>query len=195
MIQYPWFFSTHRLVIVYNWPKVGWFDVIWLDLNLYLAKTGVFCIFVAKYNTIMVGRVLEKQLLQRAIDRQQAQIVIVYGRRRVGKTFLVNEFFNNDFAFKHTALSPFDRKSPETNYPNNWLSSIIPWNHTGWTIHRLQAVGVKRFTCCRIFLTARLTARIRSSLSMNSRGWILRNPVLSVLLSTFATTGVLPGNT
>lgn len=61
----------------------------------------------------MVGRILEKQLLQRAIHRQQAQIVVVYGRRRVGKTFLINEFFNNNFAFKHTALSPFDLQSPK----------------------------------------------------------------------------------
>ena len=81
---------------------------------------------MAKYNTIMVGRVLEKQLLQRAIDRQQAQIVIVYGRRRVGKTFLINEFFNNDFAFKHTALSPFDRKSPR----NQLSQQLIEFNYS-----------------------------------------------------------------
>ena len=53
---------THRLVIVYNWPKVGWLGAIWPDLNLYLAKSGVFCIFVAKYNTIMVGSQLKGDL-------------------------------------------------------------------------------------------------------------------------------------
>lgn len=64
-----------------------------------------------KYNTVMVGRKLEKQLLQRAVDKNQAQIIVIYGRRRVGKTFLINEFFNNTFAFKHTAVSPFDYQS------------------------------------------------------------------------------------
>ena len=40
------------------------------------------------------------------MDRDRAQIVVVYGRRRVGKTYLVNEFFANTYAFKHTAVSP-----------------------------------------------------------------------------------------
>ena len=57
----------------------------------------------------MIGRQLEKEMLQRALDRKTAQIVVVYGRRRVGKTFLVNEFFNNSYAFKHTAVSPLEK--------------------------------------------------------------------------------------
>ena len=59
----------------------------------------------------MIGRQLEKEMLQRALDRKTAQIVVVYGRRRVGKTFLVNEFFNNSYAFKHTAVSPLEKGS------------------------------------------------------------------------------------
>lgn len=56
----------------------------------------------------MTGRKLEQQTLQRALDKKTAQIVVVYGRRRVGKTFLVNEFFHNSYAFKHTAVSPVE---------------------------------------------------------------------------------------
>lgn len=59
----------------------------------------------------MVGRETEQQKLQRALDRNKAQIIVVYGRRRVGKTFLINEFFKNSFAFKHTAVSPIDKGS------------------------------------------------------------------------------------
>lgn len=59
----------------------------------------------------MVGRELERQMLQRALDKNKSQIVVVYGRRRVGKTFLVNEFFGNKYAFKHTGVSPVDRRS------------------------------------------------------------------------------------
>ena len=57
----------------------------------------------------MVGRDVERQKLQRALDRNRAQIIVVYGRRRVGKTYLINEFFNNTFAFKNTAVSPLDK--------------------------------------------------------------------------------------
>ena len=56
----------------------------------------------------MIGRKTEFEKLQAAMEKDRAQIVAVYGRRRVGKTFLVNEFFEGKFAFKHTAVSPVD---------------------------------------------------------------------------------------
>ena len=57
---------------------------------------------------IMIGRKIEFEKLQAAVDKDRAQLIAVYGRRRVGKTFLVNEFFNNKYIFKHTAVSPVD---------------------------------------------------------------------------------------
>ena len=64
----------------------------------------------------MIGRKREFELLQEAMDKDRAQLITVYGRRRVGKTFLINEFFHNKYAFKHTAVSPLneDRK-PKRN--------------------------------------------------------------------------------
>ena len=53
----------------------------------------------------MIGRKQESASLQRFLDSKRAEIIVVYGRRRVGKTFLVNEFFSNSYAFKHTAVS------------------------------------------------------------------------------------------
>ena len=64
----------------------------------------------------MVGRKLEQELLQEAVEKNRAQFVAVYGRRRVGKTFLVNEFFQNKYAFKHTAVSPVNEQlKPKRN--------------------------------------------------------------------------------
>ena len=64
----------------------------------------------------MIGRKIEQELFQEAIDKDRAQFIVVYGRRRVGKTFLVNEFFQNRYAFKHTAVSPLDEKlKPKRN--------------------------------------------------------------------------------
>ena len=56
----------------------------------------------------MIGRRIEFEKLQSAMEKDRAQLIAVYGRRRVGKTFLVNEFFEGKFAFKHTAVSPVD---------------------------------------------------------------------------------------
>ena len=35
----------------------------------------------------MIGRKVEQELLQEAIDKERAQFIVVYGRRRVGKTY------------------------------------------------------------------------------------------------------------
>ena len=50
----------------------------------------------------MIGRIEEWERLEECLESDSAQLIIVYGRRRVGKTFLINEFFNNSFAFKLT---------------------------------------------------------------------------------------------
>lgn len=56
----------------------------------------------------MIGRKIEFEKFQSAVEKDRAQLIAVYGRRRVGKTFLVNEFFHNQFTFKHTAVSPVE---------------------------------------------------------------------------------------
>lgn len=54
----------------------------------------------------IIGREREKGELMRLYNKRQAQLVAVYGRRRVGKTYLVRELFNEQFAFYHTGVSP-----------------------------------------------------------------------------------------
>lgn len=50
----------------------------------------------------IIGREKEIARLKDSLESSSAELVIVYGRRRVGKTFLINELFENDFAFKVT---------------------------------------------------------------------------------------------
>ena len=59
---------------------------------------------MAKTNKRILGREEECRRLERCMDADSAQLVIVYGRRRVGKTFLINQFFNNKFAYKITGV-------------------------------------------------------------------------------------------
>lgn len=53
----------------------------------------------------MVGRKEEIQTLKDAVLRDNAQFVAVYGRRRVGKTYLVRETFAGHFSFYHTGVA------------------------------------------------------------------------------------------
>ena len=52
----------------------------------------------------MIGRKIEQRELLRALESKQSEFVALYGRRRVGKTFLVNEFFNGRFTFRATGI-------------------------------------------------------------------------------------------
>lgn len=52
----------------------------------------------------MIGRKDAITILQNAYDSEQSELVVVYGRRRVGKTYLVNEVFGRTFAFHHSGL-------------------------------------------------------------------------------------------
>lgn len=53
----------------------------------------------------LVGRKGEQAKLRQFLDSGKAEFVVVYGRRRVGKTFLVSEYFHDSFAFHVTGLS------------------------------------------------------------------------------------------
>jgi AAA+ ATPase superfamily predicted ATPase len=56
----------------------------------------------------MIGRKEEQVELQQVIESKQSEFVVVFGRRRVGKTFLIREFFKNNFVFYHTGIANGD---------------------------------------------------------------------------------------
>lgn len=62
----------------------------------------------------IIGRKKEIAELQRYYRSGRAEFVAVYGRRRVGKTFLIDEVFHDNMTFHHTGLSPYDRRRKVT---------------------------------------------------------------------------------
>ena len=62
----------------------------------------------------IIGRKKEIAELKRYYESGRAEFVAVYGRRRVGKTFLIDEVFHDDMVFHHTGLSPYDRRRKVT---------------------------------------------------------------------------------
>ena len=56
-------------------------------------------------DAMLIGREKEKQVLQNALNEEYSQFVAVYGRRRVGKTFLIRETFENRFDFQFTGAA------------------------------------------------------------------------------------------
>jgi AAA+ ATPase superfamily predicted ATPase len=64
----------------------------------------------------MIGRKKEQEDLQRSVESKQSEFVAVFGRRRVGKTFLVREYFSNRFTFYHTGMANTEKHIHLSNF-------------------------------------------------------------------------------
>ncbi len=64
----------------------------------------------------MIGRKRERVLLQQKRDSDEAEFIAVYGRRRVGKTFLIREFFEQDLRFELTGIHDVDTGTQLRNF-------------------------------------------------------------------------------
>ena len=60
---------------------------------------------------MLIGRDNERRILQDALKSEYSQFIAVYGRRRVGKTFLIRESYDYKFAFQFTGTD----KTPTRN--------------------------------------------------------------------------------
>ena len=54
---------------------------------------------------MLIGREKEIQELQQAYDSDESKFVAVFGRRRIGKTYLVREVFQDNFAFTYSGMA------------------------------------------------------------------------------------------
>ncbi|GAB3163267.1 ATP-binding protein [Telluribacter humicola] len=64
----------------------------------------------------LIGRQQELSTLQAVFDSDKSEFVAVYGRRRVGKTFLIRHAFRGKFAFEATGLANATLSQQLTNF-------------------------------------------------------------------------------
>ena len=75
----------------------------------------------------IIGRIREKDILSSCLSSKRPEFVVVYGRRRVGKTFLIKEFFKSALEF----------------FWNSWASTqedllmIVCGSATSWIINHM----------------------------------------------------------
>lgn len=95
----------------------------------------------------MVGRKHEIEELNKLYNSGKAELVAIYGRRRIGKTYLVDETFKNKITFRHAGLSPVEADNmkgsilkkqlehfyfslqlqgmPKSHRPDSWLEAFF----------------------------------------------------------------------
>lgn len=64
----------------------------------------------------IIGRKEEKMLLERALKANEAELIAVYGRRRVGKTYLIRKTFNKHIIFEFSGVHNAALKDQLTNF-------------------------------------------------------------------------------
>ena len=74
----------------------------------------------------IVGRRAEREGLLRALDNPESQFVAVYGRRRVGKTYLVRKTFGNEFAFYHSGVFDAPYREQLLEFRDSLLECGLP---------------------------------------------------------------------
>ena len=107
-----------------------------MDSVCYLGYFTYICLIKPK--CMLIGREQEKKELLDALASDYSEFIAVYGRRRVGKTFLIRETFNYKFTFQHTGMANTTSKNQLVNFRdslieqgatkvsklNNWLEAF-----------------------------------------------------------------------
>ena len=84
----------------------------------------------------IIGRIQETKELQALYQAKKPVFAVVYGRRRVGKTFLVRELFDGKLAFYHTGLSPYELNGQKLKEKqlSNFYSSLVRYGSKQETV-------------------------------------------------------------
>ena len=87
---------------------------------------------------MLVGRREEIQSLNEAFQGKSSEFIALFGRRRVGKTFLINEVYRDKILFSHTGIygktlsyqlqafyeSLLGQGFNEFDKPENWMEAF-----------------------------------------------------------------------
>ena len=83
----------------------------------------------------LIGREREREELKWALESRRSEFVIMYGRRRVGKTFLVRRFFNDTYSFHYVgahkqtkAVQLKNFREALSRYSGNPVPEIKNWH-------------------------------------------------------------------
>lgn len=77
----------------------------------------------------IVGREREIGMLQKYLETDKSEFVAIFGRRRVGKTFLIREYFQNRFTLYFSGVAGLDRKTQLANFQssiNRYSTLLFP---------------------------------------------------------------------
>ncbi|MFM8454129.1 MAG: AAA family ATPase, partial [Gammaproteobacteria bacterium] len=108
----------------------------------------------------IIGRLEEQAILEQAYESLQAELIAIYGRRRVGKTYLVKEFFKQkpekDCLFfyitglknatKKIQINLFMQELSTTFYGDSFIGKAKSWMDAIQELHKVIIQNTKQFS-------------------------------------------------
>ena len=85
------------------------------------------------------GRHIEKEKFNESLNSHRSELIAVYGRRRIGKTYLIREYFSKNLLFSFSGLRDGVKQNQIENFmielrtisnkfqdskPENWLQAL-----------------------------------------------------------------------
>ncbi len=82
----------------------------------------------------LIGRERECEELKRCVESERSELVIVYGRRRIGKTFLVEQYFKAHFDFWFVGVHGLPTKKQLRRFAKTLkeFSHVSSYNFADW---------------------------------------------------------------
>lgn len=85
----------------------------------------------------IIGRSREIRILNKLINSKKSEFLVLYGRRRIGKTYLIKQFFDESFHFNMTGMANASTSQQLFNFDNslrNQSSINFPEKSTNWLL-------------------------------------------------------------
>lgn len=73
----------------------------------------------------IIGRINELNTLKQSINSDRSELIAVYGRRRVGKTFLIREAYKKEIVFEVSGIPDGTYKQQLANFSNKLIEMTI----------------------------------------------------------------------
>lgn len=76
----------------------------------------------------IIGREREQKILREAVESNRPEFIAVYGRRRIGKTYLIRNFFHGEFDFYMSG----SYNAPMKEQLENFHIQLETYSHRAW---------------------------------------------------------------
>ena len=121
------------------WQIAPYFDVIlWHNLDFFVTlRHSINLKSVKKMESAIIGRKSEIKRLKAYVESDKSEFIAIYGRRRVGKTFLIKELLDNQLSFRMIGRENASLATQLTNFsyamsdyfddnstPKNWTEAF-----------------------------------------------------------------------